>query len=72
MATSLEAVFGHRVRFSVTSVSSNTTTRYRSFADAVDEVIDARVYAGIHFRKLTRMARRSVSRPVENWATFAG
>ena len=51
MATSLEAVFGHRVRFSVNSLSSNTTRSYRSFSDAVDEVIDARVYSGIHFRK---------------------
>jgi PAP2 superfamily len=51
MAESLEAVFGRRVRFSTTSVSSNTTRSYRSFAHAVDEVIDARVYSGIHFRK---------------------
>ena len=51
MAESLEAVFGHRVRFSVTSLSSNTTRSYRSFSQAVDEVVDARVYSGIHFRK---------------------
>ena len=51
MATSLEAVFGHRVRFSVNSLSSNTTRSYRSFSHAVDEVVDARVYSGIHFRK---------------------
>ena len=51
MAESLERVFGHRVRFSVASISSNTTRSYRSFADAVDEVVDARVYSGIHFRK---------------------
>jgi hypothetical protein len=50
MAGSLEAVFGHRTRFSVTSLSSNTTRSYRSFSQAVDEVIDARVYSGIHFR----------------------
>ena len=51
MAESLERVFGRRVRFSVSSLSSNTTRSYRSFADAVDEVVDARVYSGIHFRK---------------------
>ena len=50
MAESLEAVFGHRARFSVTSLSSNTTRSYRGFSQAVDEVIDARVYSGIHFR----------------------
>ena len=51
MAESLEKVFGRRVRFSVTSLTSNTTRSYRSFSDAVDEVVDARVYSGIHFRK---------------------
>jgi hypothetical protein len=51
MAESLEQVFGHRVRFSITSVSSNTTRSYRSFSHAVDEAVDARVYSGIHFRK---------------------
>ena len=39
------------MRFSVTSLSSNTTRSYRSFVQAVDEVVDARVYSGIHFRK---------------------
>jgi hypothetical protein len=39
------------VRFSVSSLSSNTTRSYRSFSHAVDEVVDARVYSGIHFRK---------------------
>ena len=51
MAECLEEVFGHRVPFSITSVSSGTTRSYRSFSHAVDEVVDARVYSGIHFRK---------------------
>ena len=51
MAEALEEVFGHHVRFSITSLSSNTTRSYRSFDEAVDEVVDARVYSGIHFRK---------------------
>ena len=51
MAESLERVFGHRVRFSMSSITSNTTRSYRSFSDAVDEIVDARVYSGIHFRK---------------------
>ena len=33
------------------STTSNTTRSYRGFDDAVDEVVDARVYSGIHFRK---------------------
>jgi hypothetical protein len=51
MCESLERVFGQRVRFSATSTSSNTTRSYRSFDEAVDEIVDARVYSGIHFRK---------------------
>jgi hypothetical protein len=51
MAEALTDAFGHHVRFSVTSLSSNTTRTYRSFTQAADEVVDARVYSGIHFRK---------------------
>jgi hypothetical protein len=51
MAEALEDVFGRHERFSATSVTSNTTRSYRSFAQAVDEAVDARVYSGIHFRK---------------------
>jgi hypothetical protein len=51
MAEALTNAFGYRVRFSVTSMNSNTTRSFRSFSQAVDEVVDARVYSGIHFRK---------------------
>jgi hypothetical protein len=51
MGEALEEVFGNHVRFSVNSLSSSTTRSFRSFDDAVDEVVDARVYSGIHFRK---------------------
>lgn len=51
MAATLDATFGRHVRFSVTSLSSNTTRTFSGFDDAVEEVIDARVYSGIHFRK---------------------
>jgi hypothetical protein len=51
MAEALERVFGRRERISATSVSSNTTRSWRSFDAAVDEIVDARVYSGIHFRK---------------------
>ena len=33
------------------STTSGTTRSYRGFAEAVDEIVDARVYSGIHFRK---------------------
>jgi hypothetical protein len=51
MGEALEQVFGKHERFSTTSTSSNTMRSYRSFDQAVDEVVDARVYSGIHFRK---------------------
>lgn len=51
MGESLERVFGRHVRFTMSSISSNTTRSYRGFDDAVDEIVDARVYSGIHFRK---------------------
>jgi hypothetical protein len=51
MAEVLERVFGRRERFSATSVTSGTTRSWRSFDEAVDEIVDARVYSGIHFRK---------------------
>ncbi|MDA0167968.1 vanadium-dependent haloperoxidase [Solirubrobacter taibaiensis] len=51
MALSLEEVFGHRVRFTMNSTNSGTTRSYRGFGEAVDEIVDARVYSGIHFRK---------------------
>ena len=51
MGEALEQVFGHRVRFSITSLNSNTTRSFRSFDETVDEIVNARVYSGIHFRK---------------------
>jgi hypothetical protein len=51
MGEALEHVFGKRERFSVTSGNSGTTRSYSSFDQAVDEVVDARVYSGVHFRK---------------------
>jgi hypothetical protein len=51
MGDALEEVFGHHERFSATSMNSNTTRSYRGFDQAVDEVVDARVSSGIHFRK---------------------
>jgi hypothetical protein len=51
MGEALEHVFGKRERFSVMSGSSGTTRSYHGFDQAVDEVVDARVWSGIHFRK---------------------
>jgi hypothetical protein len=51
MGEALERVFGKRERISATSATSNTTRSWHSFDEAVDEIVDARVYSGIHFRK---------------------
>jgi hypothetical protein len=47
----LKNFFGtDRIGFSAFSNKSCTTRSYDRFSDALDEVIDARVWAGIHFR----------------------
>lgn len=39
-----------RMSFTFTSASSGTTRSFTSFSQALDEVIDSRVWAGVHFR----------------------
>ena len=66
-------MFGHRLRFTMNSTNSGTTRSYRGFAEAVDEIVDARVYSGIHFRKAdddgavlgARVARDGLARNFE-------
>jgi hypothetical protein len=51
MARTLRDFFGrNRVEFSATSSNSNTTRSFTSFSQAVEEMVDARVYSGVHFR----------------------
>jgi hypothetical protein len=51
MARTSRDFFGtNRVEFSATGVISMTTRSFSRFTDAPDEVIDARVYSGLHFR----------------------
>ena len=51
MAQTSRDFFGtNRVGFSATGVNSMTVRSFSRFSDATDEVIDARVYSGIHFR----------------------
>jgi PAP2 superfamily len=48
---SLRDFFGtDRAEFSVTSATSGTTRSFTRFSQAIEEIIDARVYSGIHFR----------------------
>jgi len=46
--------FGEKTRFTMDSdVMIGVTRSFRSFSDALDDVRDARVFAGIHFRTAT-------------------
>ena len=52
LANSLRDFFGtDRVAFSAASVSSGTTRSFTSFSQGIQEIVDARVYSGIHFRR---------------------
>jgi PAP2 superfamily protein len=47
----LRTFFGtDRMSFSATSSTSGTTRSFTSFSQALDEVIDSRVWGGVHFR----------------------
>lgn len=52
LANSLGDFFGtDRVEYSATSTNSMTTRRFSSFSQGIQEIIDARVYSGLHFRR---------------------
>jgi hypothetical protein len=46
----LAAAFGENTAFTVTSETRPGTRAYSSFSDATAEIVDARVFGGIHFR----------------------
>jgi hypothetical protein len=51
MAETSRDFFGtNRIGFSATSLNSMTMRSFTRFSQATDEVVDARVYSGIHFR----------------------
>jgi hypothetical protein len=72
----LRSFFGKdRIGFSATSRSSRTTRSFAGFSQALDEVIDSRVWGGIHFRsaevqgaklgkEVARWERRRYFKPV--------
>jgi hypothetical protein len=68
----LENFFGtDRLRFSVTTTNVGPTVEdtrtYRRLSDGAQEVVDARVYLGIHFRFADEAARKQ-GRRVADWA----
>jgi hypothetical protein len=70
MTRTLERFFGtDRMTFQVTSVAPlavSKTRTYRRFSDAAQDVVDARVYLGIHFR-FADTAARTQGRRVADW-----
>ncbi len=50
MATTLGLIFGDEPGMPISVTISGITRQWNSFSGGVDEVIDARVYSGIHFR----------------------
>jgi hypothetical protein len=61
MASVLQAFFGDDPGFVIEATSSQApglTRRWATFSEGVDEVIDARVYSGIHFRTSDEVGAR--------------
>ena len=60
----MQEFFGtDKIAFDITSTRFPTTPRhYDRFSDALDEVIDARVWGGIHFRTADEQGARSARR----------
>ena len=50
MASVLESIFGEKLDAPISVTIGGITRQWDSFEEGVDEVIDARVYSGIHFR----------------------
>jgi hypothetical protein len=73
----LQTFFGtDKIAFSATSFRSGTTRSFTRFSQALDEVIDSRVWGGIHFRtadvqgavmgkKVAQYTRKNYFQPIE-------
>jgi hypothetical protein len=70
MTRTLELFFGtNKVTFEVTSLAPlavQKTRTYHRFSDAAEDVVDARIYLGIHFR-FADVAAREQGRRVADW-----
>jgi hypothetical protein len=58
MARVLERLFGDQPGVPIEVTVSGITRRWLTFDQAVDEVIDARVYSGIHYRRSDEVGAR--------------
>jgi hypothetical protein len=58
MATILQLIFGDAPGVPITSTITGITRQWNTFSEGIDEVIDARVYSGIHFRTADEVGSR--------------
>jgi hypothetical protein len=73
MTRTLESFFGtDKLAFEVTSLATQAVRKsrwYQRFSDAANDVVDARVFLGIHFR-FADVAARTQGQRVADW-TFS-
>jgi len=62
MTRTLERFFGNEMTFSVISTFVNQTKTYHRFSDMAEDVVNVRIYQGIHFRTADVVARRHGTR----------
>ena len=68
IVATLQDLFGtDKITFTAFSAGSGTSRTYTRFSEALKEVIDARVYAGIHFRTAD-VQGAVIGKKVEHWA----
>jgi hypothetical protein len=63
----LELFFGNKTTFRVMSTPVNKSKTYDRFSDMADDVVNVRIYQGIHFRSADEVARRQGTRAAD-WA----
>jgi hypothetical protein len=63
----LELFFGNKTTFRVMSTPANRSKTYDRFSDMADDVVNVRIYQGIHFRFADEVARRQGTRAAD-WA----
>lgn len=63
----LRHFFGNATTFSVTSAAVNQTRTYHRFTDMAADVVNVRIYQGIHFRTADEVARQQ-GQHVADWA----
>ena len=70
LLTTVQLFFGtEELPFSILSTTANLTTNprhYTRLSDALDDIVDVRIYQGIHFRSADEEGRRQGGR-VAHW-----